>query len=146
MTFKFKRRDEEVFQEIFSRPFGDLFESTKFGPLYNIRTESQNVTIIDVALPGFSLADVEVEVTPERKLIVRSGGIKIPGTFSVSQFNVGPFERVFSILGVVTRATMRDGVLSIRIERDTKPPNIKINIEPPSADEHPQLLNEDSVI
>ena len=143
MTFKFKQLD----QEVFGRPFGDLFEySNRVGPLYNIRSESPNVSIIDVALPGFSLADIEVEVTPERKLIVRSGGIKVPGTFSVSQFNVGPFERVFSILGVVTKATMRDGVLSIRIERDTKPPNIKINIEPPSADEHPQLLNEDSVI
>ena len=104
------------------------------------------MTIIDVALPGFSIADVEVEVTQERKLIIRSGGIKIPGTFSVSQFNVGPFERVFTIFGVVTKATMRDGALSIRIERDTKPANIKINIEPPSADEFPQLLNEDSVI
>ena len=142
MTFKFKQLE----QDVFGRPFGDLFEPTKIGPLYNIRTESQNVTIIDVALPGFSLADVEVEVTPERKLIVRSGGIKIPGTFSVSQFNVGPFERVFTILGAVTKATMIDGVLSIRIERYTKPANIKINIEPPSADEHPQLLNEDSVI
>lgn len=142
MTFKFKQLD----QEVFGRPFGDLFESSRFGPLYNIRSESPNVSIIDVALPGFSLADVEVEVTHDRKLIVRSGGIKIPGTFSVSQFNVGPFERVFSIFGVVTKATMRDGVLSIRIERDTKPSNIKINIEPPSADEHPQLLNEDSVI
>ena len=143
MTFKFKQLD----QEVFGRPFGDLFEySNRVGPLYNIRSESPNVSIIDVALPGFSLADIEVEVTPERKLIVRSGGIKVPGTFSVSQFNVGPFERVFSIFGVVTKATMRDGVLSIRIERDTKPPNIKINIEPPSADEHPQLLNEDSVI
>jgi HSP20 family molecular chaperone IbpA len=142
MTFKFKQLD----QEVFGRPFGDLFESSRFGPLYNIRSESPNVSIIDVALPGFSLADIEVEVTPERKLIIRSGGIKVPGTFSVSQFNVGPFERVFSILGVVTKATMRDGVLSIRIERDTKPANIKINIEPPSADEHPQLLNEDSVI
>ncbi len=136
MTFKFKQFDEEVIQEIFSRPFGDLFDSTKSAPLYNIRTESQNVTIIDVALPGFSLADVEVEVTPDRKLIVRSGGIKIPGTFSVSQFNVGPFERVFTILGAVTKATMRDGVLSIRIERGVKPANIKINIEPPSADDH----------
>jgi HSP20 family molecular chaperone IbpA len=142
MTFKFKQLD----QEVFGRPFGDLFESSRFGPLYNIRSESPNVSIIDVALPGFSLADIEVEVTPERKLIIRSGGIKVPGTFSVSQFNVGPFERVFSIFGVVTKATMRDGVLSIRIERDTKPSNIKINIEPPSADEHPQLLNEDSVI
>ena len=142
MTFKFKQLD----QEVFGRPFGDLFESSRFGPLYNIRSESPNVSIIDVALPGFSLADIEVEVTPERKLIIRSGGIKVPGTFSVSQFNVGPFERVFSIFGVVTKATMKDGVLSIRIERDTKPSNIKINIEPPSADEHPQLLNEDSVI
>lgn len=142
MTFKFKQLD----QEVFGRPFGDLFESTRFGPLYNIRSESPNVSIIDVALPGFSLADIEVEVTPDRKLIIRSGGIKVPGTFSVSQFNIGPFERVFSILGVVTKATMRDGVLSIRIERDTKPSNIKINIEPPSDDEHPQLLNEDSVI
>ena len=143
MTFKFKQLD----QEVFGRPFGDLFEySNRVGPLYNIRSESPNVSIIDVALPGFSLADIEVEVTPDRKLIIRSGGIKVPGTFSVSQFNVGPFERVFSIFGVVTKATMRDGVLSIRIERDTKPSNIKINIEPPSADEHPQLLNEDSVI
>ena len=133
MTFKFKQLD----QEVFGRPFGDLFESTRFGPLYNIRSESPDVSIIDIALPGFSLADVEVEVTQERKLIVRSGGIKFPGTFSVSQFNVGPFERVFSIFGVVTKATMKDGVLSIRIERDTKPSNIKINIEPPPADEHP---------
>ena len=142
MAFKFNQLE----QDLFGRPFGDLFESAKIGPLYNIRTESQNVSIIDVALPGFSLADVEVEVTPDHKLIVRSGGIKLPGSFSVSQFDLGPFERVFTILGVVTKATMRDGVLSIRIERHTKPANIKINIEPPSADEHPQLLNEDSVI
>lgn len=138
MTFKFKQLDQEV--------FGRLFESTKFEPLYNIRTESQNVSIIDVALPGFSLADVEVEVTPDRKLIVRSGGIELPGSFSVSQFDLGPFERVFKIFGVVTKATMRDGVLSIRVEKDSKPANIKINIEPPSVDEFPQLLNEDSVI
>ena len=144
MAFKFNQLE----QDLFGRPFGDLFESAKIGPLYNIRTESQNVSIIDVALPGFSLADVEVEVTPDHKLIVRSDGSKIPGklsAISVSQFNVGPFERVFSIIGVVTKATMRDGVLSIRVEKDSKPPNIKINIEPPSADEHPQLLNEDSV-
>ena len=145
MTFKFKQLEPDVI----GRPFEDHFESAKIGPLYNIRTDSQNVTIIDVALPGFSLADVEVEVTPDRydrKLIVRSGGIKLPGSFSVSQFDLGPFERWFLIIGVVTKATMRDGVLSIRIERDSKPANIKINIEPPSADEHPQLLNEDSVI
>ena len=144
MAFKFNRLE----QDLFGRPFGDLFESAKIGPLYNIRTESQNVSIIDVALPGFSLADVEVEVTPDHKLIVRSNGIELPGTFSTTQFEVGPFERIFSIVGIgdVTRATMRDGILSIRIERDTKPANIKINIEPPSADEHPQLLNEDSVI
>ena len=142
MTFNFKQLE----QDVFGRPFGDLFESTKIGPLYNIRTESQNVSIIDVALPGFSLADVGVEVTPDRELIVRSGGIELPGSFSVSQFDLGPFELVFSVLAAVTKATMKDGVLSIRIERDTKPANIKINIEPPSADEHPQLLNEDSVI
>ena len=144
MTFKFKQLE----QGAFSHALGDLFDSTKIGPLYNIRTESQNVSIIDVALPGFTHADVDLVLTPDRQLIIRSNGIELPGTFSTTQFEVGPFERIFSIVGIgdVTRATMRDGVLSIRIERDKKPANIKINIEPPSADEHPQLLNEDSVI
>lgn len=128
--------------------FSESFNSAKIGPLYNIRHEGPGIYIIDIALPGFTHADVDLELTPDRQLIIRSNGIELPGTFSTTQFEVGPFERIFSIvgIGVVTKATMRDGVLSIRIERDTKPSNIKINIEPPSADEHPQLLNEDSVI
>ena len=123
---------------------GATFDSMRIGPLYNIRVESPTVSIIDIALPGFTLVDVEAELTPERKLIVRSNGVELPGTLSIRQFGLGPFEREFSLNGTVTKATMKDGVLSIRVEKNPTPKNIKINIEAPNAEKYPQILNEDS--
>ena len=120
------------------------FDSMRIGPLYNIRIESPTVSIIDIALPGFTLVDVEAELTPERKLIVRSNGVELPGALSISQFGLGPFVREFSLNGTVTKATMKDGVLSIRVEKNPMPKNIKINIEAPDAEKYPQILNEDS--
>jgi HSP20 family molecular chaperone IbpA len=116
----------------------------RIGPLYNIRIESPTVSIIDIALPGFTLVDVEAELTPDRKLIVRSNGVELPGALSISQFGLGPFVREFSLNGTVTKATMKDGVLSIRVEKNPMPKNIKINIEAPDAEKYPQILNEDS--
>lgn len=123
---------------------GATFDNMRIGPLYNIRIESPTVSIIDIALPGFTLVDVEAELTPERKLIVRSYGVELPGTLSISQFDLGPFVREFSLNGTVTKATMKDGVLSIRVEKNPMPKNIKINIEAPNAEKYPQILNEDS--
>jgi hypothetical protein len=60
------------------------FDNMRIGPLYNIRIESPTVSIIDIALPGFTLVDVEAELTPERKLIVRSNGVELPDASSKS--------------------------------------------------------------
>ncbi len=125
--------------------YSATFDSMRIGPLYNIRIESPTVSIIDIALPGFTLVDVEAELTPERKLIVRSNDVELPGvTFDSTR--IGPFEREFSLNGTMTKATMKDGVLSIRVEKNPMPKNIKINIniEAPDAEKYPQILNEDS--
>ena len=104
---------------------------------YNLRSGTplnEGVHILDIALPGFSSVDIDIEYTTERKLIVKSAGpCRLKSSegvfvFLTEQFNTTPFECEFIVNGTVSEATMENGILSIRIETEPKPSNTKIEI------------------
>ena len=102
---------------------------------YNLRSGTpwyEGIHILDIALPGFSSDDIDIEYTTERKLIVKSVGScrlkSSEGLFLTEQFNTTSFECEFVVNGTVSEATMENGILSIRIETEPKPSNTKIQI------------------
>lgn len=102
---------------------------------YNLRSGTpwnEGVHILDIALPGFSSDDIDIEYTTERKLIVKSVDScrlkSSEGVFLTEQFNTKSFECEFIVNGTVSEATMENGILSIRIEIEPKPSNTKIKI------------------
>ena len=108
---------------------------------YNLRSDTrwnedvqihEGVHILDIALPGFSSDDIDIEYTTERKLIVKSVDScrlkSSEGLFLTEQFNTTSFACEFTVNGTVSEATMENGILSIRIETEPKPSNTKIQI------------------
>lgn len=133
-----------------NKPSKDLWTIHGFDPYlsnrkipYNLRSLERGVHILDIALPGFSSDEIDIEYTSEKKLIVKSKGSSLKssdGFFLTEQFNTKSFEREFVVNGNVVEATMENGILSIRIETEPKPSNTKIQINKHKGEK--QILTE----
>jgi len=121
-------------------------------PPYNIRKTDENTYVIEIAVAGFSIGDIEI--TLDKNLLhVKSKGhdqSKDIGTLIYQGFAYRGFERTYTLSDYVDvkGAEMINGILKIYLENlladESKPK--RINITAPDAKTHPQLLNEDSVI
>lgn len=121
-------------------------------PPYNIRKTGDNTYLVEVAVAGFSIADIEI--TLEKNVLrVKSNGHNTKsdvGEFIHQGFAYRAFERAFTLMDhvEVQNAELINGILKIYLEKmipeEAKPK--KINISAPQSDKYPQLLNEESNI
>jgi len=125
--------------------------SKKMGgfPFYNIKKTGDNKYAIEMALSGYSLADIEITLE-KNKLTISSDGHQEDSSYIYKGFAFRKFSKSFTLMEniQVDGAELVNGVLSIWlsefVKEEDKPK--KINIQSPSAKSHPQLLNEDSVM
>lgn len=121
-------------------------------PPYNIRKTGENTYQIELAVAGFTIADIEM-VLEKNILTISSKGhdpMSLPGEFLHQGFAYRGFERKFTLMDNVKiqNAELLNGILRVYMEKmvpeDEKP--VRINISAPQADKYPQLLNEGSNI
>lgn len=134
--------------------FADLqrrlaFNSKHTFPFYNIRKDGENNYKIELALCGYNIGDLDITVE-KNILTISSTGVESGGDEYIFRgFAARKFMKQFTLMEniVVRTADLTGGILSVWLEAlvkdDDKPK--KINITSPSAQQHPQLLNEDSV-
>lgn len=124
----------------------------KFGafPFYNIRKIGDSKYSVEVALSGYSIADIEITMEKNVLTVSSNGAGKDDRdeSYIFKGFASRKFTRQFTLMDniKVTGADFMNGVLSIWLEefvKDEDKPK-KININAPSEKQHPQLLNEDS--
>jgi len=121
---------DRIFDHL-SRYVDNNTTSTGFPP-YNIRKEGDYNYVIEMALAGFGKKDIEVEVT-EGTLSVRSVKENTEDDSTVYRgISYRKFDRKFTVADdvVVNDAKMKDGMLSIHLERvvpeEKKPRKITI--------------------
>lgn len=118
-------------------------------PPYNVRKTGENTYQVELAVAGFTLADLEV-VLEKNYLTIKSKGhdTSKDGEYIHQGFAFRAFERVFTLVDNVrvSNAELLNGVLRVYLEKlipeEEKPK--RINISAPDAEKHPQLLNESS--
>ena len=130
---------------------GTMAKMSGFPP-YNIRKLDDNKYLVEIAVAGFSIADLEITLE-KNVLSIKSKGHDTTsdiGTFIHQGFAYRAFERAFTLMDhvEVQNAELINGILKIYLEKmlpeEAKPK--KINISAPSSDKYPQLLNESSNI
>jgi HSP20 family protein len=121
----------EEIDELFDR----FFESDDLPPVWSPPVDlylSDRKVHLRVELPGVSLRDVEVRIGP-RSLLVRGEKpvpVKVRGgvSFYEAEIPYGPFEKRVVLPAVVKpeahEVEMKDGVLSIEIERAGSVPRV----------------------
>lgn len=116
-------------------------------PPYNIVKLEENKYKIELAVAGFDIGDISIELD-KNILKVSSEGHNSTSDFVHRGFSYKGFARAFNLMEhvAVQSAEMSNGILSIFLDyvvpEDDKPK--KININAPTAKSHPTLLNEDS--
>lgn len=141
----------DLFEELVQKIVGTSKDTSGF-PFWNIRRLQGNKYVAEFALAGYGMSDLKVTVD-KNVLTVSSAGTSV--TFPAADyvwkgFAQRAFSRSFSLKDSVkvTGAEFHNGILSVSIEeveREKQKP-LEINISAPKSSEHPQLLNEDSVI
>lgn len=117
-------------------------------PFYNIKKTGDDKYQVELALAGYSLADLEITLEKNVLTISSSGKDEKDDNFIVKGFASRKFMRKFTLMDniKVTGAEFVNGILSVWLEeyvREEDKPK-KINIGQPSEKQHPQLLNETS--
>lgn len=119
-------------------------------PAYNIKKSGENQYEIEMAVAGYSIADISVELEKD-VLTVSSKGHDVGDSlkdFLYQGFTYKGFTRAFTLDNTVrvVDAEMINGLLKVYLERlvpvEQKPK--KINIRQPSKTSSKTLLNEDS--
>ena len=153
---------EKVFDELWKNSIGvdnlmrahriaaNSLSKTSGFPPYNIRKTGENNYSIELAVAGFTIADIDI--TLEKNILsIRSKGHDATNdgsSFIHQGFAYRAFERCFTLMDnvQVQNAELINGILRIYLEsvvpEEEKPK--KINISSPDATRHPQLLNESS--
>lgn len=120
-------------------------------PFYNIKKSGENVWTVELALAGYTLADLNVTLNKNILTISSDGHSPAAADAYLYQgFAFRKFSKSITLMDnvQVDGAELDNGILSIWLSeflRDEDKPK-KINIQSPSQKSHPQLLNEDSVI
>jgi len=128
-----------------------LSKQTGFPP-YNIRKTGDNTYQIELAVAGFTIADIEITLEKNILSIRSTGAENKPDSETMIHqgFSYRAFERCFTLMDnvQVQNAELINGILRIYLEsilpEEEKPK--RINISAPHADKYPQLLNEQSNI
>jgi molecular chaperone IbpA len=119
-------------------------------PPYNIRKTGENTYQIELAVAGFTIADIEITLE-KNVLSIKSNGNASErdfGEFIHQGFAYRGFDRVFTLVDnvKVKDAELLNGILKVYLEKfipeEEKPK--RINISAPDSKRHPQLLNESS--
>lgn len=119
-------------------------------PAYNIKKTGDNEYEIELAVAGYSIADISIELE-KNVLVIKSAGHELGDTtdsFIYRGFTYKGFQRMFSLENNVrvNDAELVNGLLKVYLERlvpeEQKPK--RINIRPPSKAKKPGILNEDS--
>jgi molecular chaperone IbpA len=120
-------------------------------PFYNIKKSGENAWTVELALAGYTLADLNVTLN-KNILTISSDGHSpdAADAYLYQGFAFRKFSKSITLMDnvQVDGAELANGILSIWLSeflRDEDKPK-KINIQSPSQKSHPQLLNEDSVI
>lgn len=117
-------------------------------PFYNIKRMGENKYKIELALAGYSISDLDITLDKNTLSISGSMAEDDLTDYIYKGFASRKFNRQFTLMDNIKigNAELVNGILSIWLEefvRDEDKPK-KININQPSADSHPQLLNETS--
>ena len=97
----------------------------RWGVLATDITEQKDVVHVELELPGMDKADLSVEVV-ENKLVIsgekRTSNTRHEGSLVVTERAFGSFQRVIpmpcSVQSAGTKATYKDGVLSVTLPKD----------------------------
>lgn len=128
----------------------DTMAKTNGFPPYNVRKTGENTYLIELAVAGFSIGDLEI--TLEKNVLrIKSGGHNVDSElnqFIHRGFAYRGFERAFTLMDniEVQNAELINGILKVYLEKlipESHKPK-KINISSPTPKSHPQLLNEES--
>lgn len=122
----------------------------KFGtfPFYNIKKIGDNKYVVELALSGYSIADLEITLEKNMLTISSNGKDDANDNYIFKGFASRKFTRQFTLMDniKVVGADFVNGILSVWLEefvKDEDKPK-KINISAPSEKQHPHLLNESS--
>jgi molecular chaperone IbpA len=121
----------------FDRMFNLLEDTARYGtspswPSYDIARTGEDGYKIAIAVPGFSMSDIEI--TQQPNLLIVSGKGKQPGQDDIlhSSIQKGDFELRFELADFVevTSASLVDGLLTVALKRELpeamKPRKIEI--------------------
>jgi molecular chaperone IbpA len=119
-------------------------------PPYNIRKTGENTYQVELAVAGFTIADIEITLEKNVMTISSKGHdpLTMPGEFIHQGFAYRGFDRKFTLMDnvKVLDAELLNGILKVYLEKmipeEEKPK--RININAPAVERHPQLLNESS--
>jgi HSP20 family molecular chaperone IbpA len=108
-------------------------QQTLFRPSVDIFDTSKDVLLV-ADLPGVD--ESHLEVTLDRNVLTIHGTVAKPSfegsTLVRSEYEVGDFERVFTLSDEVSRdgidATVKDGVLHLRLPKTAQSMRRKINV------------------
>lgn len=137
--------------DMFSRLNKVALKNVSFPP-YNIRRVGDNKFLIEVALAGYDIADIDIDLENQMLKISSKGHAHDASSVIHQGFSYKAFERQFQLMQdiVVNTAEMTNGVLKVYLDRivpeENKPKKIKIGVPAPTIESHPQLLNESSSI
>ena len=119
-------------------------------PPYNIRKVSDTNYLIEIAVAGFSMKDIDITLE-EDKLTVKGAADSDPNaTYTFKGIAMRDFTRTFAINNdvEVRGASLVDGMLKIELERiipeSKKPKKIQINQEQLVSPSKPELLTENA--
>ena len=107
-------------------------------PTYRPRVDildTRDAVVLVADLPG--VAEGGADVTLEKNVLTIRGSVAPPGDDGlqdvVTEYGVGDFERVFTLTDEIDRsgieATMRDGVLRVRLPRAREAASRKISVK-----------------
>lgn len=118
-------------------------------PFYNIKKTGDNSWAVELAVAGYTLADLDVTLNKNVLVISSEGHAPDIGVEYLHQgFAFRKFSKSITLMDnvKVDGAELSNGILSIWLSafvKDADKPK-KINIQAPSQQNHPQLLNETS--
>ena len=122
----------------------------KFGtfPFYNIKKTGDSKYTVELALSGYSIADLEITLEKNILTISSNGKDEAEDNYIFKGFASRKFTRQFTLMDniKVVGADFVNAILSVWLEEFVKEEDKpkKINIGAPSEKQHPQLLNESS--
>jgi HSP20 family protein len=146
---QFQREIDRLFGAVFDRQFGrpGILRAGYVFPPVNLR-ESDEEYLVRCELPGLEMEDLEVTVTGDHLTVTGERADPTPEegvTLHRRERDFGRFSRALTLPGPVEgdkcRATLRDGILTIRIPKAAaaRPKRVQVRAEPENKPESKEV-------